>query len=237
LTTGASASSNAISTKNLDNDGASGSVTFNNMGQYYIPMNSAQTFYVRATFNSVIQTGSRMQLAFGTSDVQGTDDQGNSLSNLSFSTVNSSIFSIRDVGTLNIQSDGTVNSRLLLGPNASANVFSVRLTAQNDDIRITDLYLSFTGANVIDNNRVSGIQLLSETGVVIKAGSVFASGVRFDFTDSSTEIINQGMGKTYLVKAMLNAPTDSGAYSKTGLMLVLGTGGIVASEVKAGTTG
>lgn len=224
-----------IDSANLVSNSASGSITFNNFGTLKVAKNTAETILVKATFSTSVLTGKTFVLNLSTGGIQGTDQNGNSLSTvLNFAPVASSVFTIRDAGTLNLLSNGNVNSRALLGPDANANAMSFDLSAQDDDIRITDVYVSLTGANVIDNNRISKVSLMSGSTELI-VGSVFASGFRFNLTDSSTEVIAQGRNKTYTVKVMLNSPTSSGSYAATGLQLQLGTGGIPASEVRVGT--
>ena len=237
LSTGANGVALPGATKNMETVAgySSGGAVFNSFGNIVVPKNGSVTFYVTASFASSIATGSQLQLSFGTSDIQATDDQGNSITP-SFATVNGSVMTMRDAGTLNLSSNGQINSRLLLGAGANENVYSFDLAAQDDDLRLTDIYVQFTGANAVNgNDRIASIKLLSGS-TVVNEGIVFASGARFNLTDSSTETLRAGKTKTYTVRVELNAPTSSGSYIATGLQLILGTGGVDASQVNAGTT-
>jgi hypothetical protein len=160
--------------------------------------------------------------------LQVTDQNGNTVNgaNLLSQPLNSSLFTMAPAGTVNILANGEVTSALLLGPGTQANVFSFNLSAQNDDIRITDIYVSLTGINSVQgNDRVASVQLMSGS-TVIANGSKFTSGFRFNLGDSSTEVIKSSQTKTYTVRVQLNSPSNGlpGSYAATGLQLTLGTG-------------
>lgn len=201
--------------------GAGGEMTFDNLN---LTVAAGQTVTLNVTGNlaaSIASVPDRIKLDVAANgDVAATDQDGNSLvagTNLTGAPVNQTTtdagirMSIAASGAITVAvapSDTESEAGLLVGGSSNAVLAKFRLTAQNEELKLTKARIALAQASV---SAVSSVSLYDGSTLVGGPTSLDSNG-HADFTGMNFVIAKDG-SKTLTVKAALNTVGPSGATS------------------------
>lgn len=223
-------SGQSIASATMATGGTSGKITLNLSPSVRIPRNTSVDLMLKWNFSSSLATGSILEFQFTNADIQGTDSNGNSISSvLNFPAVNSARFTITPEGSVNIAVNNnpqiTAQSAMLLAANQTARVLGISFSAQNDDMRITDVFVATTGASKTNILSTLGTIRLIDGNNSYECSKVSTGGIRCDLGDSSTLVVPRNGTKEVAIEVTVANFSDSGQILNiTGLQLEL-TGG------------
>jgi hypothetical protein len=175
--------------------------------------------------------------AFALGAIQATDNNGQSVT-ANPTTVNFATITLSTGGSVSFSANaGTPGASLLHGGLTDVELARFNINATDDNLRLTDLYVTNGPASTIDlGQRLSNIQLMDGSTVVAN-GSVVASGtvIAFENLSSANLVTNAGTSKTLSIRASVNSVLNTGDVAGSGglIHLAIGTGSYTG--VTAGT--
>jgi len=170
-----------------------GDFNFNNLN-VIVPKNQSLNFRIEASFQSSIASGSTFQLNLGTSTVVGRNQANTSETvNLVASTA-STAFSFVNAGTVNVSANSSQANRSIVTPSATeASVYKFDVEAQDDTLRLTDVYVVRSGdVNLAEALRSASLTIGSETA----QASIISSGVLHFSFGSNGVVLTADVEKT-----------------------------------------
>jgi len=194
---------------------------------------------VVADFSTATATGGVFQVALASTGVTMKDSANNDVTSFIGFPTNGPSYTFIGGGsaTLSLNSN-TPTSSLLTPGSTQVEVARYTLAAQNDDLKLTNLYLYNVGTSAADlSSRVLSVGLYNASGSKLADGSIVGTGVvSFSLGDNSSFIVPKDTSNTVVsVRMAFNDITD-GNITARGVQLAVGTGSISASSVVNGTS-
>lgn len=208
------------STKSL----SSGAADFNDIS-IVVPKNTDVTIKVVANFSTAIASNEKFRLSLVDDDVEARDVNSIQLGLAAVSdAITGVLYTFQTAGSASVALNSSSPSKKVLTPSADeVEVARYTLSATDDDLQLTDLYVYNTGsANLAD--RVKTISLYDVNGTKLAGGSVLGTGtVQFPLGSTSSFVVAKNTSNTVVVvKASFNDITD-GASLGTSVALEIGT--------------
>ncbi|MFA5917643.1 MAG: hypothetical protein WC850_05420 [Candidatus Gracilibacteria bacterium] len=212
-----------VSTKNM----ASGSVNFNdiNLG---LGKNTSVTVKVVADFSTAITPGQKFQV--GLSAITAIDSNANTLDSSSITKPSNGIlYTFVKDGSATISLNSSTPTAMILTP-ASSEMELARYTiaAQDDDLRLTDLYIKNNGTADLSTS-IKSIGLYDTNGNKLALGSKFGTGTIQFHPGSSFVIPKNTSNSVIIVKASFDDLTDASVTNKT-VQLAIGNNFTIPPE-------
>lgn len=209
------------STKSL----SSGAADFNDVS-IVVPKNTDVTVKVVADFSTAIATNEQFKLSLVNTNVEARDVNSIQLGTSSItSSIAGVLYTFKAAGSATVALNSSSPSKKVLTPSADeVEVARYTLSATDDDLQLTDVYVFNTGsANLAE--RVKTISLYDVNGTKLAGGSVVTSStVQFALGSTSSFVVPKNTSNTVvIVKASFNDITDSAALGKT-VALEIGNG-------------
>ncbi|MDP2090429.1 MAG: S-layer homology domain-containing protein [Candidatus Gracilibacteria bacterium] len=200
-----------VSTKNM----SSGNADFNDIN-VAVAKNSDVQVEVVADFSTAITPAQVFQL--GLSAIEARDSNSIALTGGSITNPSNGVlytFSGAGTATLAVNSS-TVNSSVLTPSSNETEVARFTLGAQNDELKLTDLYVYNTGSADLSSS-IKSIGLYDVNNVKLAGGSVLGTGtVQFSLGSTSAfKIAKNTSNSVVVVKASFNDVTDAAQTNKT----------------------
>lgn len=191
-----------------------------------VAKNTDVALKVVADFSTAISSGSGFQMVLDDANVEARDTNSITLSTINGGTnVNGVVYSFQTAGSATVAVNSSSPSKKVLTPAADeVEVARYTLSATDDDLQLTDLYVNNTGsANLAD--RIKTISLYDVNGAKLAGGSVLGTGtVQFSLGSASAFVVAKNTSNTVVVvKASFNDITDSASMNKT-VSLEIGAG-------------
>ncbi len=116
-----------------------------------IAKNTAKSFRIVADFNTSVADNSVFQLGLAASNIDARNQESNRLLGAdSITGTNSSVFTFADEGELTVSVNSSTRSSSVVAPSDSeVDVFTFDLKATDDDLRVTDLYVTNVAGSVV----------------------------------------------------------------------------------------
>jgi hypothetical protein len=183
-----------------------------------VAKNTDVAMKVVADFSTAITSGSGFQMVLTTSNVEARDTNSITLSTINGGTaVNGVVYSFQTAGSATVAVNSSSPSKKVLTPAADeVEVARYTLSATDDDLQLTDLYVTNSGsANLAD--RIKTISLYDVNGAKLAGGSVLGTGtVQFSLGSASSFVVAKNTSNTVVVvKASFNDITDSASMNTT----------------------
>lgn len=242
VSTGAVANSNVTALHLLVNGAeksvkslSSGAADFNDIS-IVVPKNTDVTVKVVADFSTAITTGQQFSLSLVDTNVEARDVNSIQLGTAAITdSISGVLYTFQTAGSATVALNSSSPSKKVLTPSADeVEVARYTLSATDDDLTLTDLYVFNTGsANLAD--RVKTISLYDVNGTKLAGGSVLGTGtVQFPLGSTSSFVIAKNTSNTVvIVKASFNDITDAAALNKT---VALQIGALSGVSTVDGTT-
>lgn len=214
--------------------GVAGAVDFTDVN-FTVPSNGQSVVELKVNLTNSAANTLQVDLAqIDAKDSNGTDALINGLINDANgyqavgNTVDSVALSIQTSGSLTMNNNSnTPTSAILVAGSSEQEIAKFTLGAQDDDIKVTNLYFKTVNTNggpTDISSRVSTISLYDNAGAKVADGIVNGNYVYFDIGDSSTLVVPKNNNSyTITVKAKFNPITQSVQSGKVFKLLVDGT--------------
>lgn len=204
---------------------SSGNADFNDIS-IVVPKNTDVTIKVVADFSTAIANNEKFSLSLVDTNVEARDVNSIQLGTAAITdSVTGVLYTFKDAGSATVALNSSSPSKKVLTPSADeVEVARYTLSATDDDLQLTDLYVFNTGsANLAE--RVKTISLYDVNGTKLAGGSVVTSStVQFALGSTSSFVVPKNTSNTVvIVKASFNDITDSAALGKT-VALEIGNG-------------
>lgn len=214
---------------------SSGNADFNDIS-IVVPKNTDVTIKVVADFSTAIATNEQFKLSLVDTNVEARDVNSIQLGTAAITdSVTGVLYTFKAAGSATVALNSSSPSKKVLTPSADeVEVARYTLSATDDDLQLTDVYVFNTGsANLAE--RVKTISLYDVNGTKLAGGSVVTSNtVQFALGSTSSFVVPKNTSNTVvIVKASFNDITDSAALNKT-VALEIGNG---TATVVDGTVG
>lgn len=231
VSTGAVANSNVTAVKLYVNGElkstksmSSGNADFNDIS-VVVPKNTDVTVKVTADFSTAITNGQQFSLSLVDTNVEARDVNSIQLATAAITdSVTGVLYTFQTAGSASVALNSASPSKKVLTPSADeVEVARYTLSATDDDLTLTDLYVVNTGsANLAD--RVKAISLYDVNGTKLAGGSILGtSTAQFSLGSTSTFVVPKNTSNTVVVvKASFNDITDGASLGKT-VALEIGT--------------
>lgn len=242
VSTGAVANSNVTALKLLVNGAeksvkslSSGAADFNDIS-ITVPKNTDVTIKVVADFSTAITSGNQFSLSLVDTNVEARDVNSIQLGTAAITdSITGVLYTFQTAGSATVALNSSSPSKKVLTPSADeVEVARYTLSATDDDLQLTDLYVFNTGsANLAD--RVKTIALYDVNGTKLAGGSVLGTGtVQFPLGSTSSFTVAKNTSNTVvIVKASFNDITDAASLNKT---VALQIGALSGVSTVDGTT-
>lgn len=188
--------------------GAAGSVEFTDVN-FTVEPNQQKTVELRVSMtNSAAGT---LQVALSSIDMKDTNSTDVEINGWVFAAINGPSLTVASAGTLTISNNSsTPVSKVLVASSTQTEVAKFTFAAQNDDIKVTNLYLKHVGADI--SSRVSSVSLYDNAGNKVIDGTAIKVGADtvfyFDIWDNSSLVVPKNTNSyTVTVKAGFNPIT------------------------------
>ncbi len=198
-----------VSTKNM----SSGNADFNDIN-IAVAKNSDVQVEVVADFSTAITPAQIFQL--GLSAIEARDSNSITLTSIT-NPSNGVVYTFSGAGTASLAlNSSTVNSSVLTPSSTETEVARFTLGAQNDALKLTDLYVDNTGSADLSSS-LKSISLYDVNGTKLAGGSVLGtSTVQFSLGSTSTFVVPKNTSNSVVVvKAAFNDVTDAAQSNKT----------------------
>jgi hypothetical protein len=227
-----------------------GTKTQNFSLNYTIPANTTKTLTVKGVTNDITFTGlTYVQL---TTTLKYTDATTPAIGGYGLasgavvsqaSDVAATAVTVYPAGTVTPSADTTKTpySQAVLGPSNNVTIAALKVYAQREDMKLTDMVITVSGTNYDNEHDISSITLYADDGVTALTNPIAygasAGGATTDtFTIGASDILNdvvfaKNSYKTVLVKANFASPTGT----DTGTNMVYATA--VSAKIVDGTDG
>ncbi|MDD3646395.1 MAG: hypothetical protein PHH06_03225 [Candidatus Gracilibacteria bacterium] len=222
-----------VSTKNM----SSGNADFNDIN-IVIPKNDAVQVSVVADFSTAINVNEEFQLEL--TNVEARDS--NSITLVTSGTgdavtepSNGVLYTFKGAGTATVAlNSSTPNASILTPSTSEVELARYTLGAQNDALKLTDLYLYNTGSADLSSS-LKTISLYDTAGNKLAGGSVLGTGtVQFALGSTSSFVIPKNTSNSVVVvRAAFNDVTAAAQTNKT-IRLAVGT--LAGISTVSGTT-
>lgn len=192
---------------------SSGNADFNDIN-VAVAKNSDVQVEVVADFSTAITAGQIFQL--GLSAIEARDSNSIALTSIT-NPSNGVVYTFSGAGTASLAlNSSTVNSSVLTPSSTETEVARFTLGAQNDALKLTDLYVYNTGSADLSSS-LKSIALYDVNGTKLAGGSVLGTGtVQFSLGSTSTFIVPKNTtNSVVVVKAAFNDVTDAAQSNKT----------------------
>lgn len=186
------------------------SVNFTSFGSVTVNKDSDATVEVVANINENVSNTQSIRLTLNT--LTATD----LLTSSAITTYTKPAGALFTVNTASAQvalSKDVVLSKLLLSPSTSQKVAAVKITAQNDTVRLYNVVLNVTGINAVSNVRLEN----ASGAVLATATSINGSEVKFT-NISGTPFVAKDLSQTYYVVADINSNVSTATDLVIGLV-------------------
>jgi hypothetical protein len=185
-----------------------GDFNFNNLN-VIIPKNQSLNFRIEASFQSSIASGSTFQLNLGTTAVVGRNQANTSETVNLVAATASTAFSVVNAGSVKVSTNSSQANRSIVSPSTTeASVYKFDLEAEDDTLRLTDVYLARSGAvNLAEALRSASLTI----GTATAQASIINSGVLHFSFGSNGVVLESDVVKTADLKVAFfdsNARTD-----------------------------
>jgi len=210
--------------------GVAGTVEFNDLN-FKVPSNTQVTITLQVNLtNSANGAGTTtLRVALQQMDAKDSSSTDANINGVTpMVAINAIALTITGSGILTASNNSnTAPSKYLVAGTSEQEIGKFTLAAQNDDIKVTNLYLmTQDGAGAATNiaSSVSTIALYGNDGTKLADGIVNGNYVYFDMGDSSKLIVAKGVNNyTITVKATFNTINDATQSGKK-IYLALGDG-------------
>lgn len=204
---------------------SSGNADFNDIS-IVVPKNTDVTVKVVADFSTAIAANQKFSLSLVDTNVEARDVNSIQLGAAAITdSVTGVLYTFQSAGSASVALNSSSPSKKVLTPSADeVEVARYTLSATDDDLQLTDLYVFNSGsANLAE--RVKTISLYDVNGTKLAGGSVVTSNtVQFALGSTSSFVVPKNTSNTVvIVKASFNDITDSAALGKT-VELAIGNG-------------
>lgn len=199
---------NVVSTKNM----SSGNADFNDIN-IVVPKNGDVQVEVVADFSTAIAPTETFKL--GLSSIEARDSNSITISSPTLS--NAVLYTFTSAGSASVALNSSTPNASIVTPSASeVEVARFTLGAQNDALKLTDLYVFNTGSADLSSS-IKSIGLYDVNGVKLAGGTVSGTGtVQFGLGSTSTFIVPKNTSNSVVVvKAAFNDVTDAAQTNKT----------------------
>ncbi len=191
------------------------SITFDNFSTT-VDSDNDSTLKVEADFTETVSGSIQLTLASVVATDLGTS---NNLS--AISPVAGAMFTVGTANGVLAISQDVVLSKLLLSPSTNQKIAAVKVTAENDKVRLYNLTLTATGVDTINNIRL----VRADGTTVASASSVSGSMITFENL-ANTAFVEKDLSITYDVVADINTNVSTAA----DLQIAVSTGNVRASN-------
>lgn len=233
--------------------GVAGSVEFTDVN-FDVPSNTQVTVELKASLTNSAAGALQVDLAqLDAKDSSSTDATLNNLANtaagyqLAANTVDSQLLNIVTNGKLSIanNSNSASGAYLVAGSSTEAELGKFTLSAQDDDIKVTNLYFltaDGTGIPPVDtpvdvSARISSIALYGNDGTKLCDGIINTTYAYFDMGDSSKLVVPKNTNNyTITVKAKFNPITQVAQTLKQVKLTVITAPNAIPGDAVTGTT-
>lgn len=214
------------STKSL----SSGSADFNDV-TVVVPKNTDVTVKVTADFSTAITSGQKFSLNLVDTNIEARDANSIQLGVAAITdSLTGVVYTFATAGSATVALNSASPSKKVLTPGSDeVEVARYTLSATDDDLTLTDLYVVNTGsANLAE--RVKAVSLYDVNGTKLAGGSILSgSTVQFSLGSTSTFVVPKNTSNTVVVvKASFNDITDGASLGKT-VSLEIGSAAGVAT--------
>lgn len=204
---------------------SSGAADFNDIS-ITVPKNTDVTVKIVADFSTAIASGEQFSLSLVDTNVEARDVNSIQLGVAAITdSITGVLYTFQTAGSASVALNSSSPSKKVLTPSADeVEVARYTLSAVDDDLQLTDLYVFNTGsANLAD--RIKTISLYDVNGTKLAGGSVLGTGtVQFPLGSTSSFTVAKNTSNTVvIVKASFNDITDGAALGTT-VALQIGNG-------------
>ena len=191
------------STKTVNNTG----VSFTNIGQLLVDNSNSHTMEVKANFLEAFTGGSIFKLSLATSGLNAVD----SLSSVevSHATPSGATFTIGSTKATISAATAPVLKALFASPSSNQAVFSFRVKAENDNVKLDEVHFTGTNLGGLSNFRLSTDG--TANGVFASASASSATTVDFEnVSATAAAIAKDATASYYLIADVSNNTTAAG---------------------------
>lgn len=183
-------------------------------------------------FNSSIATGKTLTLTL--KSISATDSNSQTVA-ASPTFIAAAMVTTSDAGSVTIVKSSTAQAASLIAAGTmDQEVAKLSVSATNDDVKLTDLYLINSGSLDL-GLRTASPKLYNAAGALIANGTIISNVIVFKNIDSSANkvVVTPATSQTLIVKLNVNGVLNTGDLQSGSVQLKLGTGDY--DNVTAGT--
>jgi hypothetical protein len=202
-----------VSTKSM----SSGAADFNDIN-VKVTKNQSVTFKVVVDFSTAITANQTFTAVLADTDVEARDVNSVALSTVNGGNdVTGATYTFQTAGSATLALNSSSPSKKILTPGSDeTEIARYTLSATDDDLQLTDLYVYNTGSADL-SSRVKSISLYDVNGAKLAGGSVLGTGtVQFSLGSTSSFVVTKNTSNTVVVvKAAFNDITDVADLNKS----------------------
>jgi len=187
-----------------------------------IPKNGAKSFRIVADFDTSVSNNAEIELRLGNAEITARNVESNQLlGNTSVTGVNSTNFVFKAQWNLAVTTNSSTRDSSIVTPaDSEVDVFTFDLEANDDVLKLTDLYITQTGTTLDLSNAVRSTSITVDGRTV--DGAVVSSGVLYFPVGNNNPII---LEKDEVVSVKVNvAFNDSTTRTNEAFQFAIGKG-------------